>query len=108
MKCPFHNIDLQFQGDYSYCIFNVRNEVHVTHSARDRSIRVVMEYGNFQFSIDGDKITCVVFFDEDSGEKVWINDSFEIPTKDSIIVNSRTINDIPRIIEKFEIAKTFK
>jgi hypothetical protein len=86
---------------------------HLHYDASRKTIISYHDYGQFQFTIQDSKITCIIFITNHSGERIWINPENEgvyeeSPTFNSINLNNPTIELIPKIIEKWEIKKLFQ
>jgi hypothetical protein len=64
--------------------------------------------GNFAFTLNKDnEVTCAIFSTDNSGEKVWLTQEDEA-RREGCIIKYPHFSQIPKIIERFEISRTFK
>lgn len=77
-------------------------KTHLAFDPKEDYVLATMEYGSFKFFIREKRIHTVIFFTENSGEKV----NWELPKL--LSQDHYNLNEIPNIIEKFEIKQTFK
>lgn len=99
-------------GDASYGHLNFyycsKDSDHFTFDMTNNLIQVTTDYGKFQFAINGREISCAIFHDETSGQRVWLNSAIDDDNDMMVITTKPTVDNIKSIIEKFEIRRVFK
>jgi len=109
--CPFCNELLTAGWNVYFCSHGekVKGEYHLLYYPQQKIIVSTHEYGSFHFTFDGNKITCVIFVDENSGERIWLSSDMDrCDTLNTIKVKDISVNSIPEIVERFEVRRVFK
>ena len=107
-NCLLCNAPLHDAGEGHIAFFYCSKDCdHFNYDLTNSVIQIKMDYGSFQFTLNGKDVSCAIFYDKDSGQRIWLSSGAEDDNTVNLALKP-TFNNIKSIIEKFEIRRTFK